>query len=438
MVRKTAQKGWVQNFLPTRVLRNYWRAGRKRRKQYQQKLHQDQYSYHGKSPLGVPAEIVTDVPPPTPELSRSLTMQGSGAGGSFSFFGGSFSQFGKRLWNAYMTNVAERPLITGCLTSATMYGVGDFLAQNIEEWLGVSSPGKSSYNYMRTVRMVAFGGFFAGPCLTLWYPTLHKMTTAYRGRYAQQTFMGWRIGLYKQEKFVEPSERFFELAIKVMCENLFFQPPFITLYLVMMGVMEGNSSSQIYEKTKMNFHDVWSYSFLVWVPAQSLNFWLVPVPLQAFCTNCTNCVWKIIMSLLYHRRDYGPEEHAPGEQGQIRLKDNEILRMKRTTDHEIATLRAELAEKEATLASLQQQLAENTAVITEMQLKEQHMTIERQQKRIEELEVSAAAVLQSLLSWQLQQTIQLQQGSQPQYQPVPPPVPTQEQINTMEIAAELQ
>jgi hypothetical protein len=63
-----------------------------------------------------------------------------------------------------------------------MYGASDAMAQGIEWAMDIESPDKKEYNWQRTIRMTVFGGGFAGPILSMWYPLLHKMTVAFRVR----------------------------------------------------------------------------------------------------------------------------------------------------------------------------------------------------------------------------------------------------------------
>jgi len=275
------------------------------------------------------------------------------------------------MWTGYTETLFARPVLVTSITAGLMYGIGDFSAQKIERVLGIQSKGKTSFNYERFTRMAVFGGFIAGPLLAIWYPMLHRMTMTYRLKYLPSFTLFGKNFFYTKQMKDGQYEKFVEGAIKVMCDNLFFQPPFITLYLVTMGTMEGKSFSEVYQQTKKNFHDVWGYSFLVWIPAQAINFTFVPVPLQAFFVNMTNFFWKILMSLVYHQRDYGDHEEEAAN-GDPVAAQTVLLQL----DNLVQTQSA----LEAQIANLQAQKKESDMAIT----KQKHL-IKKQQIQIEAL-----------------------------------------------------
>lgn len=71
-------------------------------------------------------------------------------------------------WAQYQQLLLDYPVVTNSVTAGALYALGDFAAQCIEAAIGVSSPDKTSYNYMRTLRMTTFGALVAGPWLALW------------------------------------------------------------------------------------------------------------------------------------------------------------------------------------------------------------------------------------------------------------------------------
>ena len=80
----------------------------------------------------------------------------------------------------YRKMLAERPIAANALTCGTLYAAGDCIAQQLERIFGLQSPGKSGYNYRRTLRVFVGGACYAGPCMALWYPRLHLMTAPAR------------------------------------------------------------------------------------------------------------------------------------------------------------------------------------------------------------------------------------------------------------------
>lgn len=193
------------------------------------------------------------------------------------------------------------------------------MAQYLEFFYGVQSHGKTQYNYDRTLRMGTFGLFMAGPLLHTWYRQLHVMTAVYRWKYVQygkstsaagsSSFLTSVISQnFKREKLESGKDIIKHVFTKVAFDQLFFQAAFLNFYLFTMSIMEGLTIGQAIEKVKKGFHDAWAYSMCFWVPAQSLNFTLVPPKHHALVVNVANVCWQTFLSLLFHSRDYGHDD----------------------------------------------------------------------------------------------------------------------------------
>lgn len=205
------------------------------------------------------------------------------------------------------TLLVEKPIVTNSITAGFLYGSSDLAAQNLERWLGVARPGKTEYNYDRTVRMATFGVFFAGPVLANWYPLLHKATAAFRVGLIP---VAWNESFRKAVRLDSPAERAKEVGVKVFFDNALFQAPFITMYFIVMGYLEGLSSSEVYAKTTENFHAAWMYGAFLWVPVQSINFWFIPVSHHALVVNMVNIGWKVRARFLPLRHPAAPNVYS--------------------------------------------------------------------------------------------------------------------------------
>ena len=56
----------------------------------------------------------------------------------------------------YRRMLAERPIAANAVTCGTLYAAGDGIAQHLERAFGLQSPGKSQYNWRRTLRAVSY------------------------------------------------------------------------------------------------------------------------------------------------------------------------------------------------------------------------------------------------------------------------------------------
>ena len=229
----------------------------------------------------------------------------------------------------YRKMLTERPIAANALTCGTLYAAGDCIAQQLERIFGLQSPGKSGYNYRRTLRVFVGGACYAGPCMALWYPRLHLMTAP-----ARRTLVPVpadarahpRLGpeLYEKVPCTSPWKN---VAAKIFLDNAcdaasicilsairalgrFFQAPFLTGYFSLLGALEGLSPAEIKAKVKRDFHDAWGYSTCIWAPVGCVNFLVTPVYLQPVVINTIQVFWQTALSLWYHARDYGPDNEV--------------------------------------------------------------------------------------------------------------------------------
>ncbi|KAI7900466.1 uncharacterized protein BX663DRAFT_517740 [Cokeromyces recurvatus] len=73
------------------------------------------------------------------------------------------------MFAAYHKVLIKRPILVQSISTAALFGAGDVIAQQL-----VEKKGWKSHDYMRTMRMSAFGGLFAGPILSHWYRYVDK------------------------------------------------------------------------------------------------------------------------------------------------------------------------------------------------------------------------------------------------------------------------
>lgn len=218
----------------------------------------------------------------------------------------------------------------------------------------MTSPKKENYNLTRTARMALFGTAVAGPILTGWYRTLALMDKAMKVRYAP-VVGGWlrrsiKHNLGRDLPFMalhtaKSSDLSASqvLMAKVVADNLLFQAPFLNLYFLTMGALEGLRPDLILQKTKDSFHQAWALSILVWTPVQFINLGFVPIAYQALVVSAVNVGWKTPLSLLNHYHLY----HTPP--AHLERRDSELRRSNAALRERVADLWAENEELRARL-----------------------------------------------------------------------------------------
>jgi len=206
-------------------------------------------------------------------------------------------------------------MFTQSLTCGFCYGSGDCFAQRLEKAYSVESPGKTGYNYNRTLRMGLYGLCFGGPAMYTWYLYLHRMTSIFRYKYVPiQSSAGpssWVSSLvqgnYKREVLDDTKSSARNIFVKVAFDQIFFAAAHLNAYFMILSFMEGRSLQEAISKCKRDFHDSWAYLMLFWVPVQAANFALMPPQFNAVFVMMMNMVWTTLLSLLNHQRDYGAD-----------------------------------------------------------------------------------------------------------------------------------
>lgn len=184
---------------------------------------------------------------------------------------------------------------------------------------------------------------------------------------------------YRRERMEDKKDLAQEVLVKVIFDQLFFQAFFLNLYLFSTAMFEGRTLKETYSRCKRDFHAAWGYSIAFWMPAQTVNFSLIPAKNQALFVMSLNAVWQTILSILYHQRDYGPPPTAEAEEGaepsaatasaeshreEAAPTNEEVMRL----TAEVARLSSQSAEQVAEIWEQRQQI-ENLLQVVEVQTK---------------------------------------------------------------------
>ena len=265
--------------------------------------------------------------------------------------------------DGYAALVAAYPLRVNAAVSGALCAIGDVLAQCIEIRLGVAPD--DAYDAPRTARMLTYGVAICGPLLYGWYSTLHLLSEAVRVSHVP--LVGSRVGallpwLGSLQQEVSGGLSPVRLLIaKVVADGLFFQAPFLNLYFMTMGALEGRGPYEIYEKTKAAFHRAWGLSLLVWTPVQLLNLSLVPHAMQPAVVATVNVGWKATLSLLnamHHRHQMHESQGTDGTLSRRMSSELEALRAENAFLREEVVALWEDAEQARAALAAQKRLAE--------------------------------------------------------------------------------
>jgi len=227
-----------------------------------------------------------------------------------------------RAWRGYLSLLSRRPLTTKCVTSGAIMLAGDAIQQGIEHRArqqeheqaaaaaattvayaaaapvpaapasGCSADGScplpprasrssaaaaplpppsflSSYDVPRSVRSGLFGALAVGPIFHVWFNRLDRWI---------------------------PGGGVRAVAGKLVLDQALMAPLFTVFYFATMGVMEGRSREQIWQKIRVATGPTLLANYAIFPAAQAANFAFVPERLRVLVLNAGGLVYNVVLS----------------------------------------------------------------------------------------------------------------------------------------------
>ena len=181
---------------------------------------------------------------------------------------GFFSSFSSPIaW--YSAKLDSAPILTKGVTAALVGSCGDFNCQLLMH----SNKGGTLHDFVwdrfRTGRFGLLGAALVAPVSHFWYG-----------------FLSSRI----------PGSTLAATAKRVFMDQAAFAPIFISTYVTSLKALEGETIADSAALVKESFVDMYQSNLLIWVPAMSLNFYLVPLKFQVLFANCVGLIWNTYLS----------------------------------------------------------------------------------------------------------------------------------------------
>lgn len=191
---------------------------------------------------------------------------------------------------SYGALLESHPIPTKAATSSVIVGLGDIFCQLGIEKRSFSAPSSAAlgaepkdgelaeqeqlaFDYGRLGRMGFLGCTLIGPVLHYWYGFLYRTLPA-------QGNMG----------------AFQRMAMDQIC----FAPPYIAVFVASLFVLEGRPAL-IPTYMSNSYVDNLLTNYLIWVPAQLLNFRFIPAAYNVLFSNLTALVWNTYLSWSAHK-----------------------------------------------------------------------------------------------------------------------------------------
>jgi protein Mpv17 len=171
------------------------------------------------------------------------------------------------IWSAYNSLLASRPILTKALTSLTGFTLGDVLAQKFVEK-------DKAYDFARTARLASFGFLVHGPTGHFFYGFLDKMIPGTAAR---------------------------TVATKVAIDQLAWNPCFGIMFFTYLGLAEGKSFGEIGQKINDSLATAVTGSWVVWIPAHTINFRFIPTEQRLLYINSIQIGYNVFLSVIGNR-----------------------------------------------------------------------------------------------------------------------------------------
>ncbi|KAJ0412655.1 hypothetical protein ATCC90586_002285 [Pythium insidiosum] len=170
------------------------------------------------------------------------------------------------LWARYSALLVSHPVPTKVATACGIAAIGDINCQLFIER-------NERFDGKRLFIFTFLGGVLVAPVLHVWYG-----------------FMGARIpGLSTPQAVVK----------RLALDQLVFAPTFLPVFFSTLLTLEG-VPEQIPSKLRQDWWSTVKVNWVVWVPAQLINFRFVPGNLQVLFANVVGLFWNSYLSFVSH------------------------------------------------------------------------------------------------------------------------------------------
>ena len=168
------------------------------------------------------------------------------------------------LWGRYVELLEAFPFATKVVTSAFIVGGGDIACQKLVEK-------QENLDTKRLGIMTFLGGALVAPVLHFWYG-----------------FLGTAITLPGHQG----------TAAMLVADQFAFAPAFIAVFMSSVTTLEGNMSK--IPEVLNGWWDAVKTNWIIWIPAQLVNFALVPLQFRVLFANVVALGWNTYLSWATH------------------------------------------------------------------------------------------------------------------------------------------
>jgi len=232
----------------------------------------------------------------------------------------------KRAFDWYSEKLSTHPLLTKSLTGAIIAAAGDVMCQagtytptkkdkegtsirtvtitassnsssSIGKWL--ESFWQEGWDYRRSLHFFILGFVFVAPTSHYWYGGMAKHA--------------WTRG-----------QSFKQISKRVVLDQFVWTPVFFVIWLGGFWSMEANevNLSHLQEQLTTSLPDIMVANWILWIPAQYINFYACPVKFQVLFVNLIELGWNCYLSFAASGGGHG---HSHNHNHSIVVADKEEI-----------------------------------------------------------------------------------------------------------------
>ena len=182
----------------------------------------------------------------------------------------------------YAQLLYEQPMLTKSLTSSTLFGFSDLLAQLSEQPRSDSTALVNREINARRVTRFMICGLGSGVCWHLWYGVAQ----------------GWTDALIPYGSLDPNGQALATTALGIVLEQFVMCPVYFSLYLLpVVSLQSGIPPSDIPNEIRKKLPDLLVQNAKVWTPA-NVVIYNVPIEWRCLASNTVDVLWGIICSTM--------------------------------------------------------------------------------------------------------------------------------------------
>uniref|UniRef100_A0A7S4A957 Peroxisomal membrane protein MPV17 n=1 Tax=Pseudo-nitzschia australis TaxID=44445 RepID=A0A7S4A957_9STRA len=184
------------------------------------------------------------------------------------------------IWDSYSAVLSSAPIQTKAVTSATVYAIGDFIAQRTEAQAGDDSEelglGNNAFELdgPRLIRSLLAGLIGHGPMSHVWYGVSENLFT----------------------NVLHLPNSVWGTAAKITIDQTVWGPIWNNSYIVLLGLMKRNSVETIWSEIKRTTIPLVTSGLKLWPLAHCVTYGLMPVENRLLWVDMVEILWVTILA----------------------------------------------------------------------------------------------------------------------------------------------